>query len=468
MRVLVTGGAGFIGSHVVDRLLAAGMTPRIFDLRESAYHAPDEVETVVGDLLDRDALERALEGCDAVAHLAAAADVDDVARCPVEAEAVNSRGTLNVLEAVRRVGVGRVVYASTIWVYGNATGAVDEDDALGLPDHLYTATKLAGEMYCRSYGALYDLDCTILRFGIPYGPRARPAGVLPIFVRKALAGEALTIAGEGLQSRRFVYVEDLADGVVRGLAPAASGRVYNLVGDESVTVRGIADTVRDLVGDVDVVHTPARAADFAGAEVSGARADAELGWRPATSFAEGVARYLEWHVGEAQRDREREEEAATAPLLTMAMAAAPAMPAVRPSRRPHIAPRFVSRVLSWLTLLAIAGALSAYLATVHAIGLAMDADRTVAVLAVSALCGYLAMALEGPRKALWTFSGWAIAAAGLIVVYVPEFREVLHLAGPDESRVLLGLAGGALAIAIADAGLRLRRVGDERLAADRA
>ena len=454
MRVLVTGGAGFIGSHVVDRLLAAGMAPRIFDVRQSEHHAADEVDSVLGDLLDRDAVRAAMDRCDAVVHLAAAADVDDVALRPAEAEAVNARGTLNVLEAARGAGVSRVVYASTIWVYGSATGTVDEDHTVELPDHLYTATKLAGEMYCRSYAALYGLECTVLRFGIPFGPRARPAGVIPIFVRKALAREPVTIAGEGLQSRRFVYVEDLAEGVVRGLGPRAGGRVYNLVGEESVTVRGIADAVGDLLGGVDIVHTAARAADFAGAEVSGARAAAELGWRPATSFSEGLRRYVDWHC-----------RAVAAP--TQAAAAPRAQPS-RFRRRPRLAPRLASLVLSWLTVFAVAGGLAAYLAAVSAVGLTAPSDRTIAVLSVSTLAGYLAMALDGPRKALWTFAGWALAATGLALVYVSEFREALNLAGPDESRVLLGLAGGALAIAIADAGLRLRRTGEERLAADRA
>jgi hypothetical protein len=133
-----------------------------------------------------------------------------------------------------------------------------------------------------------------------------------------------------------------------------------------------------------------------------------------------------------------------------------------------VAPQFVSRVLSWLTVFAVAGMLAAYLAAVHAIGMSAASDRTIAVLSVSTLAAYLAMALDGPRKALWTFGGWALAAAGLVTVYMAELRETLQLAGPDESRVLLGLAGGALAIAIADAGLRLRRGGEERLAADRA
>ena len=230
MRVLVTGGAGFIGSHVVDKLRAAGHEPRIFDLRPSPHHAAGEVDTYIGDLLCVDDLRDAMTDCDAVAHLAASADVGIVANEPVEAEALNARGTLNVLEAARQSGVDRVVYASTIWVYSDGCGnQVDEETTVGLPSHLYTATKLAGEMYCKSYSELYDVEFTILRFGIPYGPRARPAAVIPAFVRKALEGDPLTIAGEGTQSRRFVYVEDLAEGVADALQPVAANRVYNLV-----------------------------------------------------------------------------------------------------------------------------------------------------------------------------------------------------------------------------------------------
>src|SRR4051812_33465874 len=295
MKVLVTGGAGLIRSHVVDRLRAAGMTPRVFDVRPSPYHDPREVESVMGDILDRDQLERAMRGCDAVAHLAAAADVDQVAKNPADAEALNARGTLNVLEAARVAGVKRVAYASTIWVYSNAAdGPVDEDASLGAPDHLYTATKLTGEMYCRSYAEMYGLECTILRFGIPYGPRARPAAVVPAFVRKALAGEPLTIAGTGDQSRRFVYVEDLADGVVCGLRPEAGNRTYNLVSNEDVSIKRIAESVKEAVGDTEIVHTEARAADFKGVEVCGERAQRELGWTARTPFSEGLGRYVAW------------------------------------------------------------------------------------------------------------------------------------------------------------------------------
>lgn len=327
-RVLVTGGSGFIGSHVVDRLSMTGWAPRIYDLRPSPHHAPGLVDTVVADLLDPDALRRAMRDCDAIIHLAASADVGIVAREPVEAEQANARGTLAVLEAAREVGVGRVVYGSTIWVYGaSGDGVIDEGSPIGLPPHLYTATKLAGEMYCASYAELYGVQYTILRFGIPYGPRARPSAVIPIFVRKALEGEPLTLAGDGGQTRRFVYVEDLAEGIVRGLAPRAANRVYNLASDETVTIRELAETVDELVGDVEIVHTPARAGDFGGAEVSSARAAEELGWSAHTPLHEGIGRYLAW-VREQDALAAAERAAAPEPALGRARLAAASLVSV--------------------------------------------------------------------------------------------------------------------------------------------
>ncbi|WP_064750521.1 NAD-dependent epimerase/dehydratase family protein [Solirubrobacter soli] len=292
--VLVTGGSGFIGSHVVDRLIEAGHEPRIYDLRRSPWH-PD-VPAMLGDLCDLKGLGVAMSGCSAVIHLAASADVNEVVADPVEAERRNASGTLRVLEAARHAGVGRVVYASTIWTYSDTPAEVHEESLpLHPPAHLYTATKLAGELYCHAYRELYGLESTILRFGIPYGPRARAAAVVPTFTAKALAGEPLTIAGDGSQSRRFVYVEDLADGVVLALATPAANRTYNLVGAEDTTVREIAEAVRDQLGDVEIQSGPGRAADFAGAPVSGALAASELGWTPTTPFAEGMRRYVEWH-----------------------------------------------------------------------------------------------------------------------------------------------------------------------------
>jgi UDP-glucose 4-epimerase len=295
MRVLVTGGGGFIGSHVVDRLLEREMTPRIFDLSASPYHSPLEVETFTGSITDAANLDLAMRDCDAVIHLAAVADVGHVLADPVLAEEVNTRGTLNVLEAACRAKVGRVVYGSTTWAYSDCVEqSVDEETPIPAPRHLYTATKLAGETYCAGYAELYDLESTILRFGIPYGPRARAAGVVAKFTDLAFEGKALTIAGDGSTTRSFIYVEDLADGIVAALKPEAAGRTYNLSGDEVVTILEIAERVQENTDNCEIVHTPPRPGDFPGKEISNERALEELGWKADTSFKEGVRKYVEW------------------------------------------------------------------------------------------------------------------------------------------------------------------------------
>jgi UDP-glucose 4-epimerase len=430
-RVLVTGGSGFIGSHVVDRLLEAGHEARIFDVLDGADER-ERCETVVGDLLDPVAIRAAAEGCDAIIHLAAAADVGLVAKDPAGSEALNSRGTLNVLEAARATGA-RVIYASTIWVYSDVVAAaVDEDTPLALPSHLYTATKLAGEMYCRSYSELYEVPTTILRFGIPYGPRARPAAVLPIFVRKALAGEPLTIAGDGKQTRRFVYVEDLADGVVRALAPEAAGRIYNLVGEEDTSVSAIAEAVRDAVGDVEISYTPGRPGDFAGAQVSCERAASELGWRAQTPYAEGVRRYVAWH-------REDADRAAAQPAPAAAVAAAGAVavepaPAARAAIR-RLTLKRATAVVSGLLALAL------YVIVLHAAGLSSDGWHTVLVVAVLGFTASASMRSTTARVAVWLT---ALAGAALLVP--AGTSEALDFARLNVQLLLLGIAGAGIAI----------------------
>jgi UDP-glucose 4-epimerase len=300
MRVLVTGGAGFIGSHVVDKLRAHGHEPVIYDLRPSPWPEHEDVPTVIGQVTDAVALAAALAGCDAVAHLAAVADVNDVHAEPHDAEQVNARGTAAVLEGARQAEVTRVVYASTIWVYSDTEDeTVSETTLLPPPAHLYTATKLAGELYCKSYQELYGINYTILRFGIPYGPRAREAAVIPAFVNKAFAGEPLTLSGDGMQSRRFVYVEDLAEGVVAGLGDLAENRVYNLSSDEDVTIKQIAELVQETVGNTEIIYGPARPGDLGSKIVVSDRAREELGWTASTPFRDGVRRYVEWRREQA-------------------------------------------------------------------------------------------------------------------------------------------------------------------------
>jgi UDP-glucose 4-epimerase len=432
LDVLVTGGAGFIGSHVVDRLLAAGHRPRIFDLRRSAYH-DSCVPAVRGDVGDLAGVCRAVRGCDAVIHLAAAADVARVEAAPAEAEEHNGRGTLHVLEAARRAGIERVVYASTIWVYSDTEHELLEESVpLRPPAHLYTATKLAGELYCHAYHELYGLDYTILRFGIPYGPRARPGAVIPTFVACALAHQPLTVAGDGSQSRRFVYVEDLADGVVRALAPVAANRVYNLVGSRDVTVTEVAETVRELVGDVGVVGAPGRSGDFAGAPVSGARAERELGWTPCTPFPEGVRRYLEWH---------RTEHTRPVPPAT----------AWRPALATLLRRGALATLMAAVVSVAVLG-----LALLVPIDADMNRFDTFAAMLVLLLPLVLATGFEWEaerarvlRAACWT---WVAAALAPIVVPWPPLLDRLGHAHPVFLS-LLALSGGVAALAIGSAWL---------------
>lgn len=306
MRVLVTGGSGFIGSHVVDKLRNRGVRVRVFDMVMPTFR--NDIEFYHGSLLDLENLRMAMSGIDAVYHLAAVADVKDVYEDPHYAESINVRGTINILEAARKSKLMRVIYGSTTWVYSEVTEEyVDEQTPLRAPSHLYTATKIASEYYCQSYSKLYDLPVTILRYGIPYGPRARDGGVVSIFVRRALAGEPLTIAGDGLQFRKFVYVEDLAEGNVLALKPVAQDKIYNLEGSEKVTIKQIAETIEKLIANVRIQYVPPRPGDFSGKEVSSQRAKSELGWEPMVCFEDGLRRYIGWYrAREESRAREWE------------------------------------------------------------------------------------------------------------------------------------------------------------------
>ena len=301
MRTVVTGGCGFIGSHVVDALTEAGHEVVVVDSVITKLNPAAEYRQA--DILDLAGLTAALDGGEVVFHLAAAADVEQVTADPVRALRLNVEGTGNALEAARRTGMNRFVLASTVWVYGAAHADSEGGDAelteevpfdLRRSGHLYVATKLAAEMAVQSYRELYGQHFTILRYGIPYGPRMRDALVVARFVRAAREGQPITIAGTGEQQRNYVYVEDLADAHVRALAPAAAGQTLALEGGAPVSVREIADTVCSLVRPVRVEHVPARTADYEGIPVSGRLAKELLDWAPVTPFAEGVRRYLNW------------------------------------------------------------------------------------------------------------------------------------------------------------------------------
>jgi len=295
VRVGVIGGAGFIGSHVVDKLLEAGHDVTVFDIMRP--HRPD-VRHVVADILDASRTTVALAGrYDALYLLAAVSDVNDVFHIPVESAQVNIMAVAHVLEAARRTGAGRVILASTTWVYALAEpDDVDEETPLH-PDrvnHIYTASKLSAEMLCHAYHTLYGVDMTILRYGIPYGPRARLGTVLANFVSKALKGEPITIQGDGRQWRSLVAVEDLAIGNVVALQSAAKNQTYNLDGPERVEIRRVAEKVRQFFPELEIQYADGRRGDVPPKVVSSQKAFAHLGWKPQIGFEEGAERYVKW------------------------------------------------------------------------------------------------------------------------------------------------------------------------------
>jgi len=310
MRVAVIGGSGFIGSHVVDHLADAGHDVTVLDV-VSAHRA--DVDSYPVDILDLESLVTATKGCDAVFHLAAVSNVNDAFDDPVRAVEVNVTGTTNVWEAARRNEVGRAIFASTVWVYAGAVGdAVDEDSPffLATAGHVYTSSKIAGEMIVHNYFDLYGQPFTILRYGIPFGPRMRDELVIPRFVQAALRGETISIEGDGSQYRNYVYIGDLARAHVLALGETAENEVINLEGAEPVSIRRIAETVVDVLDSptaVEYVH--ARQGDFVGRTVSADKARRLLGWEPQVSFEDGLRRYIEWRTSDAASLAERPGEA---------------------------------------------------------------------------------------------------------------------------------------------------------------
>ncbi len=305
VRVLVTGGSGFIGSHVVDALLARDHDVTIYDLEAPRYG--QECAFLRGDTRDPERMTSAAKRADIVLHLAAEANVNRFFDSPIFSHDITATATLVVLEAARRAGLPRVVLASTEWVYGSVAGGdlavgtaeqvTEETPVAGAPDHLYTSSKIAAELFCRNYQRLYGVDYTIMRFGIPFGERARAETVTPTFIHKLLHDEPITIHGDGSQTRQFIYVKDLARGNVACLNPAATNEVYNLNGQELVSVLDIVRTLERLLGkQARLSFLDDRRGNFQGRFISSAKAKAQLGWEPHVGYQEAMEHYVEWYL----------------------------------------------------------------------------------------------------------------------------------------------------------------------------
>jgi UDP-glucose 4-epimerase len=287
---------------VIRRLADAGHQTCVLDRRKPK--AGTECREV--DVLDLAAVIEATADLDVIFHLAGMSNVDFAYQDPVRTVRLNVDGTANILEAARRNGLRRMVFASTVWVYGSTTDTSDGTQplteaapiALAKAGHIYTSTKIAAELLIHSYADLYAVPFTILRYGVPYGPGMRDETVFARFVQKALAGEALTVAGDGKQFRNYVFVEDLADAHARVLDDAAENQVIALEGSERVTVLEIAKAVQGHFPGTRIEHVAGRKGDFRGIDISNAHAEQLIGWRPTTPFRDGMRRYVDWYLAQ--------------------------------------------------------------------------------------------------------------------------------------------------------------------------
>lgn len=299
-RVLVTGGAGFIGSHVAGALLERGHHVRVLDnfatgRRSNVLALGGEVELVEGDIQSYERASKAVAGCEVVLHQAALPSVPRSVQDPLTSNATNVIGTLNVLLASRDHGVRRVVCASSSSVYGAGGGtAPRREEQPALPISPYATAKLAGEGYARSFHDVYGLETVALRYFNVFGPRQDPtsqyAAVIPNFITALSVGQRPVIFGDGEQSRDFTYVSNVVDANLLAMdAPGVAGKVYNVACGERVTLNRLAAELRDLLSaDLDAVYAAPRAGDIRHSLADLSRTRAELGYEPAVGLRRGL------------------------------------------------------------------------------------------------------------------------------------------------------------------------------------
>jgi nucleoside-diphosphate-sugar epimerase len=301
---LVTGGAGFIGSHLSEELLRRGHTVRVVDSlitgkRRNLAHIP-QVEFLEGDLAEAGVAERAVRGMDYVLHQAAIPSVPRSVLDPATSNRANITASLNVLVAARDAGVKRLVYAGSSSAYGNTPTLPKREDMPTNPLSPYALQKLVAEQYCQMFTRLYGLQTVTIRYFNVFGPRQDPgspySGVISLFASALLDGRRPTIYGDGEQTRDFTYVANVVDGVLRACeAPNASGEVINVACGTRISLNNLLGAMNTIVGTkIDAIYAPDRAGDVRDSQADITKAKTLLGYTPIVPLEEGLKHTLAW------------------------------------------------------------------------------------------------------------------------------------------------------------------------------
>lgn len=302
---LVTGGAGFIGSHLTEELIRRGERVRVVDSlitghRSNLAHLSG-IDFVEGDLADLAVAKRAVQGVDYVLHQAAIPSVPRSVKDPITSNRANIDSTLNILVAARDAGVKRTVYAGSSSAYGNTPTLPKREDMPANPLSPYALQKLVGEQYMQMFTALYGFETVTIRYFNVFGPRQDPSspysGVISVFAKALLANTAPTIYGDGEQTRDFTYVANVVDGVLRAVkAPGAAGQVVNVATGSRISLNTLFNMMRDVIGArVDAAYGPMRHGDVKDSQADITRARTLLGYVPLVSFEEGLKKTVDWY-----------------------------------------------------------------------------------------------------------------------------------------------------------------------------
>ena len=305
-KFLVTGGAGFIGSHIVEELVKRDNRVRVLDnfssgKKEHLSPFKDRIDLIEGDIRDISTCARAVKSIDVIFHQAAMTSVPGSVEEPGACNAVNVSGTLNMLMAAREAGVKRLVFASSSSIYGDEPELPNREEELGIPQSPYAVSKRTGEIYCQMYTKLFGFSTVCLRYFNVFGPRQDPksqyAAAIPIFITRMLEGCRPVVYGDGEQTRDFVYVRNVVEAnLLAAHGMDAAGEVMNIASGERITINSLVESIGKILGDrFNPEYAPERPGDIRHSYASITRAGEKLDYRPGVAFEEGLRRTIRWY-----------------------------------------------------------------------------------------------------------------------------------------------------------------------------